>query len=355
MGSQKAVKRAGDQVDDEPWTATEVQSYAMSQPSPTSNVAAPGRAQQMRRRAMIVSLLVSFLMLAGKVGAAYMTGSAAIFSDAVESVIHLFATAFAGFSLWYAATPPDTNHLYGHGKIAYFASGFEGGLILVAALSIIYSAVHDLLVGPELQQLGAGLVVIAALSVVNAGLGWYLIRTGRQHNSLVLVSNGQHVMTDMWTSVGVVGGVGLVWLTDIVWLDPVVAILVACNILWTAGRLIRRSARGLMERADTEATERILDTLNRAMEHELIENFHQVRHRRVNDQVWVEYHLLFPEDMSITEAHDRSHLVEDAVNRLFPKDDVHVTAHLEPVAHDTYHPEDHQEPTDPLRSFEPSS
>jgi cation diffusion facilitator family transporter len=309
----------------------------------------------MRRRAMIVSLLVSFLMLAGKVGAAYMTGSAAIFSDAVESVIHLFATAFAGFSLWYAATPPDTNHLYGHGKIAYFASGFEGGLILVAALSIIYSAVHDLLVGPELQQLGAGLVVIAALSVVNAGLGWYLIRTGRQHNSLVLVSNGQHVMTDMWTSVGVVGGVGLVWLTDIVWLDPVVAILVACNILWTAGRLIRRSARGLMERADTEATERILDTLNRAMEHELIENFHQVRHRRVNDQVWVEYHLLFPEDMSITEAHDRSHLVEDAVNRLFPKDDVHVTAHLEPVAHDTYHPEDHQEPTDPLRSFEPSS
>ncbi len=309
----------------------------------------------MRRRAMIVSLLVSFVMLGGKVAAAYLTGSAAIFSDAVESVIHLFATAFAGFSLWYAATPPDTNHLYGHGKIAYFASGFEGSLILIAAISIIYAAIRDLLMGPELQQLGEGLIIIGALSVVNAGLGWYLIRTGRQHNSLVLVSNGQHVMTDMWTSVGVVGGVGLVWLTDIVWLDPVVALVVAANILWTAGRLIRRSARGLMERADTAATERILETLNRAVAHDVIENFHQVRHRRVNDQVWVEYHLLFPEDMSITEAHDRSHLVEDAVSRLFPKDDVHVTAHLEPVAHDAYHPDDHQEPADPLRSFELSS
>lgn len=309
----------------------------------------------MRRRAMAVSLLVSFLMLVGKGIAAYLTGSAAIFSDAAESVIHLFATAFAGFSLWYAATPPDTNHLYGHGKIAYFASGFEGGLILVAALSIMYAAVRDLLMGPELQQLGDGLAIIAGLSVVNAGLGWYLIRTGREYNSVVLVSNGQHVITDMWTSVGVVGGIALVWLTDIVWLDPVVAILVACNILWTAGRLIRRSARGLMERADTDATEQILDTLNRAMEHDVIENFHQVRHRRINDQVWVEYHLLFPEEMSITEAHDRSHLVEDAVSRLFPKDDVHVTAHLEPIAHDAYHPEGHQEPADPLRFFEPSS
>lgn len=303
---------------------------------------------------MIVSLLVSFVMLAGKVIAAYLTGSTAIFSDAVESVIHLFATAFAGFSLWYAATPPDTNHLYGHGKIAYFASGFEGGLILIAALSIMYSAVRDLLVGPELQQLGAGLILIAVLSGVNAALGGYLIRTGRRHNSLVLVSNGQHVMTDMWTSVGVVGGVALVWLTDIVWLDPVVAIVVAGNILWTAGRLIRRSARGLMERADTQATERLLRALHRAREEGVIENFHQVRHRRVNDQVWVEYHLLFPEDMSITEAHDRSHLVEEAVNRVFPKDDVHVTAHLEPLAHDTYHPEGHEEPADPLRSFEAS-
>lgn len=301
---------------------------------------------------MIVSLLVSFLMLAGKLIAAYVTGSAAIFSDAVESVIHLFATAFAGFSLWYAATPPDTEHPYGHGKIAYFAAGFEGSLILIAALSILYTAVRDLVVGPELQQLGAGLLIIAALSLVNLALGWYLIRTGRQHNSLVLVSNGQHVMTDMWTSVGVVGGVALVWLTDVVWLDPVVAILVACNILWTAVRLIRRSARGLMERADLEATARILDTLERAVEKGVIEDFHQVRHRRVNDQVWVEYHLMFPEDMRITEAHDRSHLVEEAIDALFPQDDVHVTAHLEPVAHEASHPEGHREPTDPLGDFD---
>lgn len=305
---------------------------------------------------MVVSLLVSFLMLAGKLIAAHVTGSAAIFSDAVESVIHLFATAFAGFSLWYAAAPPDTEHPYGHGKIAYFAAGFEGGLILIAALSIFYAAGHDLIVGPELQQLGAGLIIIAMLSVVNLVLGGYLIRTGRQHNSLVLVSNGQHVITDMWTSVGVVAGVALVWLTGLAWLDPVVAILVACNILWTAGRLIRRSARGLMERADTTATARILEVLEQARAEGVIENFHQVRHRRVNDQVWVEYHLMFPENMRITEAHARSHRVEDTIAARFPRDAVHVTAHLEPVPHEAAHPEGHREPTDPLRDFDvPSS
>ncbi len=322
---------------------------------PTSR-AADDTPQRLRHRAMVVSLLVSFLMLAGKLVAAYVTGSTAIFSDAVESIIHLFATAFAGFSLWYAATPPDTEHLYGHGKIAYFAAGFEGGLILIAALSIFYSAVRDLIVGPELQQLGAGLLIVAALAAVNLALGWYLIRTGRQHNSLVLVSNGQHVMTDVWTSAGVVVGVALVWLTGVVWLDPLVAILVAANILWTAGRLIRRSARGLMERADTEATAQILETLERAVREGMIENYHQVRHRRINDQVWVEYHLMFPEDMRITEAHERSHWVEDAIAARFPRDDVHVTAHLEPAPHEASHPEGHREPTDPLRDFDvPSS
>ena len=298
---------------------------------------------------MMASLLVSFLMLAGKVTATYLTGSTAILSDAAESVIHLFATGFAGFSLWYAATPPDPGHPYGHGKIAYFASAVEGTLILLAALGIAWTAVRDLMIGASLQRLDVGLYLIAGLTLVNLALGQYLIRTGRRTNSLVLVSNGQHVMTDMWTSLGVVMGVGLVWLTGLQWLDPVVGLLVAGNILWTASGLLRRSVYGLLDEADPEATKALLDELATAVEENLIAGFHQVRHRRSGDQVWIEYHLMFPGDMPIHEAHARSHQVEDRVDALFPDEDAYVTAHLEPRRHDEAHPDQHREPTDPLR------
>lgn len=302
-----------------------------------------------QKRAMTASLLVSFLMLAGKVGAAYLTGSAAILSDAAESVIHLFATGFAGFSLWYAATPPDPDHPYGHAKISYFASAVEGTLILIAALIIGWTAVHDLMTGVTLHQIDVGLYLLGGLTIVNLALGQYLVRVGRRTNSLVLVSNGQHVMTDMWTSFGVIAGVGLVGLTGVTWLDPVVALLVAANILWTAKRLLRRSVYGLLDEADRDATQALLDALDVAEEEGVIAGFHQVRHRRAGDQVWVEYHLMFFGDMSIQEAHARSHQVEDRIDALFPDDTVHVTAHLEPRRHDEAHPDGHREPADPLR------
>jgi cation diffusion facilitator family transporter len=298
-----------------------------------------------RRWAMGTSLGVSFLMLVGKLTAFYVTGSSAIFSDAAESVIHLVATAFVAFSLWYAVQPPDERHPYGHGKIAYFSAGFEG-------LTIIYSAVEALLRGPELSQLGVGLLLVAGLALVNLLLGLFLIHTGRRYNSLVLVSNGQHVLTDMWTSLGVVVGVALVWLTDLVWLDPVVAILMALNILWTAFKLLRQSVAGLMEKVDEQDTHRLLAELDRAEARGLISGYHQLRHRRVNDQLWVEYHLLFPEHISITDAHARSHEVEAAIGALFDGVHVFVTAHLEPESHEAAHPAGHAEPDDPLREIE---
>ncbi len=309
----------------------------------------PSEVRQARRWAMTLSLVVSFVMLVGKLSATYLTGSTAILSDAAESIIHLFATGFAGFSLWYAATPPDPDHPYGHGKIAYFAAAVEGSLIFIAAVGIGGMAVRDLMMGPDLRQLDLGLYLLGALTAINLALGWYLIRTGRRTNSLVLVSNGQHVMTDMWTSLGVIVGVGLVWLTGIRWLDPVVGLLVAANILWTATNLLRRSVYGLMDEADPDATQDLLDELAEAKADDTIAEFHQVRHRRSGEQVWVEYHLMFPGGMSIREAHARSHEVEDRVDALFPDDDVYVTAHLEPRRHDDAHPEGHYEPADPLR------
>ena len=301
-----------------------------------------------RRVAVAVSIGVSFLMLAGKLSAYFLTGSAAIFSDASESVVHLVATAFVGFSLWYSFQPADVGHPYGHGKIAYFSSGFEGLLIIAAAIGIIYMAVEDLVRGPDLSKLELGLVIIAGLTAVNLALGLYLIRTGKRHNNLVLVSNGQHVLTDMWTSAGVLVGIGLVRVTGVVWLDPVVAIAVALNILWSGSGLLRRSVAGLMERAEEADTSAFINILDAAVHEGIISNFHQLRHRRIHDQIWVEYHLLFPEDLTITEAHERSHAVEDRIASMFPKDEVLVTAHLEPDHHEEAHPAGHAEPVDPL-------
>lgn len=314
--------------------------------SVSDDVHVPGR--DPRRLAMGSSLLVALLMLAGKFTAYGLTDSAAIFSDAVESVVHLLATAFVGFSLWYTFQPPDPEHPYGHGKIAYFSSGFEGAMILVAAVSIIYLAILNLVEGPQLRQLEEGLILLTALALVNVLLGLYLVRTGRRFNNLVLESNGRHVLTDVWTTGGVLVGVGLVHWTGLAWIDPIVAILVALNIFATAFNLLRQAYEGLMEKADERYTQAILTRLERSREQGLISNYHQVRHRRVHDQIWVEYHLLFPAHITITEAHDRSHTVEEAIAALFPGNEVTITAHLEPDTHDEAHPSGHAEPTDPL-------
>jgi cation diffusion facilitator family transporter len=296
---------------------------------------------------MAASLGVAVLMLVGKFAAYFITGSTAIFSDALESVIHLFATGIAAFGLWYASQPADPEHPYGHGKIAYFASAIEGVLILIAAVVIIVAAVRALVVGPELQQLGLGIIIIAILAGVNAVLGLTLVRVGRKHSALVLEANGQHVLTDVWTSAGVVVGVTLVWLTDILWLDPVVAILVGLNIVFTAGRLMRASFDGLMERAREADTSRIAEVLSGARVRGDVSGWHQLRHRRVNDQVWIEVHLLFPSDMTITEAHSRASTVEAAIRDLFPSVEVSITSHLEPESHE--HPAVGHEPRrDPL-------
>lgn len=292
-----------------------------------------------RRRAMGASLAVAVFMLVGKFAAYVLTGSTAILSDALESVIHLAATGIAAVSLWYAAQPPDAQHPYGHGKIAYFSSGFEGALILLAGGGIVWAGVDALVTGPELERLGLGLLITAALGAVNLALGLYLVRTGRRTNAVVLVANGQHVLTDMWTSLGVLVGVGLVWATGVEWLDPAVAIVLGLNITWTAFGLMRAAYRGLMEEVEPGATARVLGVLEDARRDGRIEGFHHLRHRRVNDQVWIEVHLLLPDDLLLDEAHRRATAVEVALHRLFPRDVVQVTSHLEPASHE--HPASH--------------
>ena len=198
-----------------------------------------------------------------------------------------------------------------------------------------------------------GLGVLVTLTLVNLALGLYLIRSGKRYNNLALVANGRHVLTDMWTSIGVMVGVGFVIITDIVWLDPLVAIAVALNILLTAYQLIRQSFEGLMEKSDDGDTRAILSVLDAAVDRGAVAGYHQVRHRETGSQRWIEYHLLFEGDVKLATAHAASHDVEEELDRVFPEDEVIVTAHLEPAAHDKAHPHGHIEPDDPLTALRP--
>jgi len=277
--------------------------------------------------AMRLSLLTGVLMLVAKCAAWYITNSSAIFSDALESVIHLAAVAFASFSLWLSRRPADAHFHYGYERITFFSAGFEGALITAAAIAIIVTAVYQWMHGLELQSLGTGTLITLVAGLLNGALGYYLIRTGRRNNSLILVANGQHVLTDCWTSLGVIAGLCLVLITGWKPFDPICAIAVAINILWAGGMLMWKSARGLLDYADPAVEIRLrttLDTLAKA--HSLA--WHGLRLRETGGRCLVELHLLFPYETSLGEAHYIATLIEEAIELDFDQP-VEVITHLE--------------------------
>jgi cation diffusion facilitator family transporter len=297
---------------------------------------------------MNVSLLASIAMLAGKMSAYLLTGSIAILSDALESVVHGVATGLAAFSLWYAARPADANHPYGHGRIAYFSAGFEGALVLTTSIVVIYSGIRALIYGPQLKNLGPGLLIAGSLALINLALGLALIRVGRKHHSLILVANGTHVLSDMWTTVAAIAGVGLVMLTGVTHLDPVTAVLLGLYIMYTGATLIRQSVSGLMDELDPATSNRIIEALNTSVRDGLIAKFHQLKWRRINDEIWIDTHLLVPGELTTIQAHTRASEVESRIRSRFPEDRVHVLSHVEPEDHESAHPGGHEELADPF-------
>ncbi len=264
------------------------------------------------RFAIRLSLIFGVVMLIGKVGAYLLTGSAAILSDAAESVIHVVAVAFAAFSLNLSTKPADDRFLYGYERISFFSAGFEGAMIVIAAVAIIWAAIDKWLHGLQLQNLGAGALFVLAASVINAFLGWYLVRTGRKNRSLILEANGKHVLTDSWTSFGVVGGLVLVLLTAWKPFDPLFAIAVAINILWSGGHLVWRSAQGLMDYSDPETGRKLRAKLDQICARVGVE-YHGVRFRTTGYTLLVEIHLLFPYEISVGEAHAIATQVEESL------------------------------------------
>lgn len=262
------------------------------------------------RLAMRLSLFVGVLMLVGKVTAYWLTGSAAILSDAAESVVHVIAVGFAAYALWLSSRPANQRFLYGYERITFFSAGFEGAMIIVAAGAIFYAAIHKWLAGLRLEHLGVGVLFVAAAGAINGALGWYLGRTGRRNRSLILEADGKHVLTDCWTSVGVVVGLGLVLATGWKPFDPICAILLGLNILWSGGQLVWNSARGLLDYCDP-AVGRDLNQKLDALCAELGVQYHGLRFRTTGNRLMVELHLLFPYNSQLGAAHHLATQLED--------------------------------------------
>jgi cation diffusion facilitator family transporter len=262
------------------------------------------------RFAMYLSLIVGLAMLIGKTTAYFLTHSSAIFSDAAESVVHVIAVGFATFSLRLSTKSAAPQFLYGYERITFFSAGFEGAMIIVAAIAILYESIRRWIAGLQLEHLGTGALLVLIAGVLNAGLGYYLLRTGQRTNSLILEADGKHVLTDTWTSFGVVGGLGLVLLTHWKPFDPLVAIAVAVNILWSGGRLVWRSAVGLLDYSDPKAGRKIRDKLD-AICSELAIEYHGVRFRTTGYRQIIEVHLLFPHLTSVSEAHRLATILEE--------------------------------------------
>jgi cation diffusion facilitator family transporter len=257
-----------------------------------------------------------------------LTGSVGLLSDAIESFVNLAGAIMALWMLTLAALPADNNHAHGHGKAEYFSSAFEGFLILLAAVSIAYTAIDRLLSPRPLEAVGVGLLASAAASVINFATARVLSMVGRRHNSITLEADAHHLMTDVWTSAGVILGVGLVWLTGALWLDPVIALLVAANIVWTGWQLMQRSAAGLMDISLPAETLDEIEGLLAGYRSQGLD-FHALRTRQAGSRAFVTLHVLVPGQWTVQHGHDWAERIEADIRRTLPQ--THVTTHLEPL------------------------
>lgn len=281
-----------------------------------------------QKRVMNFSLVAALVLLGVKVSGAVMTGSSAIYSDAAESVVHFLAVAFACWALRLSIKPADETHHFGHDKVSFLSAGFEGAMISAAAMLIFYEAARQFLFGVEIRNLGFGLAVTSLAAGVNLILGLALVAVGKKSESPLVRANGMHVLTDVWSSVAVLIGLGLYHVTGWVWWDPVVAILVACNILRVGIRLIRESLGGLLDEADPLIESRVRELLDREVASMGL-SYHNFRHRHSGRTHWVEFHLVFDDHLSVGEAHDQATRLEAMVADLLSPDG-RVISHLEP-------------------------
>ena len=279
------------------------------------------------RRYAMLSIAVAVITIGLKLGAYLLTGSVGLFSDAAESVVNLVAAVAALWALIYAARPPDEEHAFGHNKAEYFSSGLESALILIAAVWIGLTAWDRLLDPQPLQNVGLGLTITLVASAINGGAALAILRAGRRLRSITLRADAHHLLTDVWTSLGVVLGIVTVQLTGWLILDPLIALLVTANILWTGVRLLRDTAQGLLDRAlPPEDREAITEVLSRYGKQGI--RFHALRTRASGPRRFISMHVLVPGEWTVQRGHDLSERIERDLATVLPQSTFFI--HIEP-------------------------
>lgn len=268
--------------------------------------------QRKRLTASLVSIVVGSGILGLKWLAYVLTGSAALQSDALESVVNVVAAVFALGAVVFAEKPADRDHPYGHGKIEHFSAAFEGGLISLASVLIVYEAIRALLQGSEVRSLSTGLLINLLAGLLNGLLALYLIRVGKKTGSLAIQADGHHVLSDFLTSLGLLGGLALFWLTGWRWLDPLLALGIGVLLAWTGFKLVRGSARALLDQEDPVVVGRVVEAVSTSRPEDLIA-VHELRTLRAGRYHHVDVHVVVPEYYSVVRAHD---LVEDFGQRV---------------------------------------
>ncbi len=256
-----------------------------------------------------ISIWAAIATILLKTGAWWLTDSVGLLSDAIESLVNLAGGIMALMMLRIAEQPADEDHAYGHGKAEYFSSGVEGSLILLAAFSIIWAAVPRILHPKPLEAVGMGLLVSTLAALINLGVALWILRAAKKSGSITLEANAKHLLTDVWTSVGVLGAIGAVYFTGWLWLDPVVALLVAANIIWTGVGIVRRSVAGLMDQALPTAERKAVDDVLNTYRNDEV-SFHAVISRQAGARKFVSMHVLVPGDWTVQQGHELLERIE---------------------------------------------
>lgn len=266
-----------------------------------------------------------------KTGGFIVTNSTTALSDAAESVIHILAVSFVYYGFLLSTKPADDKHLYGHERVEFLSVGFEGAVILIAGITIIYESINNYLTGYNLQELNMGIYLLSGAALINFLLGRYLLKIGRSENNMIVISNAKHTLTDVWTSLGVVLTLLIIKFTAWDVLDSLVSLGLACFIMYEGFKLLRYSIDGLMDSKNPHIDEKIRSVLDTDLPGSM-SSYHNLRHRTTGNTTWIELHALFEEGVSLKKAHeDATTLERELIDAILG--DVIVTIHLEPEGH----------------------
>jgi cation diffusion facilitator family transporter len=266
-----------------------------------------------KKKAILVSLCISIVLMLAKFGAYFLTHSNAILTDAAESIVNVLASGFAFYSIYLATLPKDENHPYGHGKVEFFSAFVEGALIGVAGLIIIFKSGYDLIFPKEIFQLLEGAIIIGITGLVNLLVGYYLIRTGKKHRSLTLEADGKHLLTDAVTSAGLVAGILLIKMTEVYWLDSVISILLGIYIVYSGYKLTRTSVGGLMDESNIELVKTIVDILQDNRRDPWID-VHNLRAQQYGSDLHIDCHITLPYYYDLNQVHSEISGIDRLIN-----------------------------------------